>query len=498
MGLVLSIDVGTTNIKAGVVNEKGELKALRRVRSPVLRPEHGASEHSPSELWDLVISAARDVSSRWKHDIERIVISTYQLGLLFVDENIQPLSGITLLSDLRARDTHKEFCETFDVKSLYLRTGCPPMFQYPSSRLFYFKKRHPELFSRAKYFLSSKDYLLYQFTGEILTEASIAAATQLYDINKFAWDKEALSMLGIAESQLPKVVDGTHTALPVLDSVRREIGLTSTLVEILPGLYDGGALAVGLSGLTPGIGVMNIGTSALMRAPGAEPIFDKGPDMRLQPYCLSKGVYLNGGALNNAALTLNWLRDKVTPLDFNDMPGLGEKKGPPVFCLPYLTGERDARIGASASGVFFGLREHHSKRDMLRSIMEGVAFSLCMVKEALDPGGEQVKELRIGGGGASSRIWTQIFADVFGAPVSRPEGEETALVGNAMLAFVAWGKYENLEVAANEMVRISDRFEPDPRSVEIYAEYFEFFKTLREKMAYLYELHSMIAVSDSK
>ncbi|HMO17418.1 MAG TPA: gluconokinase [Oligoflexia bacterium] len=492
MSLVLSIDVGTTNLKAGVVNEDGQIKAFRRVRSPVHRPEQGASEHNPSELWDLIVSVSRDVASRWKHDIEKIVISTYQLGLVLIDENMQPLGGITLLSDLRARETHSEFCKTFDTESLYLRTGCPPMFQYPSSRLYYFKKKNPGLYNRTRYFLSSKDYLLYLFTGEILTEGSIAAATQLFDIRKFKWDESALEMLDISGNQLPGVVDGTHTALPVLDSVRRELGLTSTSVEILPGLYDGGALAVGLSGLARGVGVMNIGTSALMRAPGNVPIFDESPDMRLQPYCLTRDVFLNGGALNNAALTLNWLRDKVTPLDFNDMPALCEKKGPPVFCLPYLTGERDARIGAFASGVFFGLREHHSKRDMLRSIMEGVAFSLCMVKESLDPHNQIISELRIGGGGATSRIWTQIFSDVFNSPVSRPEGEETALVGNAMLAFVAWGVYKNLEEAGSKMIRINDRIDPDPEAVKIYSEYYQFFKTLRSQMAGMFEYHSRL------
>lgn len=490
--LSLSIDVGTTNLKAGVVDEKGNILALRRVRSPVFRPEQGAVEHPGQELWDLIISLSKDVSNKYKHEIKQIIISSYQLGLILLDEHFSPLTGMTLLSDLRARETIEELRELADWNKIYLRTGCPPMFQYPLARLFYFRKKRNDLFSKAKYFLSSKDYLIYLFTGELVTEASMAAATQLFNISEFKWDEECLSIAGVSEKSLPKVMDGFHTAIPVLESVRREIGLTSTTIDIIPGLYDGGALAVGLSGLKENIGVMNVGTSALVRAPGPKPVFDQSEDMRLHPYCLAQGLYLNGGALNNAASSINWLRDKVVPADLNDVPGLREKKGPPLFCLPYLTGERDAKIGAYASGVFFGLRDYHSKRDMLRAVMEGVAFSLYAVNEALENEGVKIDELRIGGGGAGSKIWTQIFADVFRRPIRVPKGEEVAIVGNAMIGLVAKNFYKSHEEAFDNMVQCTEVIEPTTEAIKVYSEYYEFFKTLRSDLGQIFIRHSKI------
>jgi gluconokinase len=355
--------------------------------------------------------------------------------------------------------------------------------------MYYFKKRHPELLAKTKYVLGSKDYLLLQLTGERLTEPSIAAATQMYNINTLDWDKEALEVVGINRSQLPRPVDGMRTAIPVLESVRKELGLTSTKLDVFPGVYDGGALAVGLSGLAPDVGVMNIGTSALVRVPGDKPVFDSNDEMRLQPYCLAEGMYLNGGALNNATLPINWMREKLFQLDLDNIPDLDETKGAPIFCLPYLTGERDSKIGPFASGVFFGLRDHHGKKDLLRSVMEGVAFSLCMVKEALVENKSVISELRLGGGGAGSKTWTQIFADVFDAPIKLPKGEEIALVGSAMIAYTALGVYNSLEQAARVMTTLGETVEPIRENTKIYAEHYQFFKKLRLGMGDLFREH---------
>jgi len=492
MGLILSIDVGTTNLKAGIVDENGEILALRRVQTPVLRPETGAAEHGSHELYEILIAVCREVSRKFKHDVEHIVLSSYQLGLILLDEHHSPLTGLTLLSDIRARDTMEEFKTKIDTAELYRRTGCPPMIQYPLARLFYFQKRKPELMEKARHFLGSKDFLLFQLTGELLTEPSIASATQMLNTRTIDWDDETLSIMGIDRSRLPRVVDGFRTAVPVLESVRKELGLTSTKLDVVPGLYDGGALAVGLSGLRERVAVMNIGTSAMVRMPSPKPAFDLSENMRLQPYCLSENLYLNGGALNNATLPINWMRDRLFELDLVNIPKLDLKRGAPLFCLPYLTGERDAKIGPHASGVFFGLRDHHGPQDMLRSVMEGVSFSLCLVKDALVENGNEINELRMGGGGAGSKVWTQIFADVFNAPIKLPQGEEIALIGNAIIAYTALGKFPSLDKAAESMVKIGATIDPEPAGVKLYEELFEFFKELRTSVGALYQRHSSL------
>ncbi|MFN8391855.1 MAG: gluconokinase [Bdellovibrionota bacterium] len=493
MGLILSIDVGTTNLKAGVVNEKGDVLALRRVQTPVLRPEWGAAEHDPQELYEMIISIGREICKNYRHDVEHIVLSSYQLGLIFIDEHKNPLTGLTLLSDTRARETIESFKEQLDMRQLYQRIGCPPMVQCPLARIYYFKQRKPEIIEQTRYFLSSKDYLLLQFTGEIVTEPSMAGATQMYNLRTREWDQEALRSVGIEQRQLPRVVDGLNTAIPVMQSVRKELQLTSTKLDIFPGIYDGGALSVGLSGLKANVGVMNIGTSAMIRIPGSSPTIDPTDAMLLQPHCLGEDLYLNGGALNNATLPLNWMREKLFELDFNNIPECSKEKGAPIFCLPYLTGERDCKIGPFASGVFFGLRDQHDPQDMLRAVMEGVTYSLCQIKDVLLENGDcRFEEIRAGGGGANSPQWMQMFADIFNAPIALPRGEEIALVGNAMIAYTALGQFGSLAEAAEAMTQVGETLLPNPERIERYAEHYAFFKKLRAQMENLYREHASL------
>lgn len=487
MGLVLSIDVGTTNAKAGVVDEEGRIVSLRKSAIALSSPETGAAEHDAEVLFQLLLDLATDAAARYKDQIEVLALSTYQFGMVLLDNDLKPLGGISLLSDIRAQQTFENFIKDRDTDALYLHTGCPPMFQYPLSRLYYFKQNHPEIFSKARYVLSSKDYLVYRFSGELLAEPSVSCATQMLDVQTLNWSPEVCQSIGLDLEQLPPLVDGTTELLGLRPEISAKMGLSSG-VQLLPGLYDGGALAVGLSGLEPQVGVMNVGTSAMLRVPSASPVFDTTGNLRVNPYPLRKGVYLNGGALNNAALPLDWLRSKLFEIDLLDFQIVEESSdSPPMFCIPYLTGERNPRLGAFASGVMFGMRTYHTRNDVARSMMEGVAYSLKMVSDSLADNDVKVKELRMAGGGTAWKIWPQIFADVFGMPIFVPKAQEIALVGSAILAQHARGAFPSIEEAALSMVNAGERIEPNTQRHQRYAEHYQFFNELCESMIPLYE-----------
>lgn len=485
MSLCLTIDLGTTNLKVGVVSANGKVLALRRASVQASRPEPGAAEHDHQSLTDLIISLSREVSRDFRSEITCICLSSYQFGLILLDERKLPLTDISLLTDIRARSSYDEFKDSIDTNALYLRTGCPPLFQYALARLFYFNKKNPELLKKTRYILSSKDYLVYRLTGELVAEQSCAAATQLLDINTFSWDPDGMKLLRISPELFPPLVDGMKTSFPLLDSVRHEMGLTSKPV-VVPGVYDGAALAIGVTGLQPRIGVMNVGTSAMVRVHGERPVFDNTGEMRLQINTLSSRSFLNGGAINNATLPLTWMQNNLFDLDLREFDHFNPHKGPPLFCLPYLTGERDAKVGANASGVFFGLREQHGKKEMVRALFEGVAYSLALIKNSLTANNVKIEELRLGGGGANSKGWAKIFADVLNTSIRLPRGEEPALVGNAIVGFTASGRFESFDEAVETMVTTGPVIEPSTDSVKQYARYFEFFQKLREASAPLF------------
>ncbi|MBD0375230.1 MAG: gluconokinase [Flavisolibacter sp.] len=490
MALTLAIDLGTTNLKVGLVNEQGEILLVRSSRLQTHSREAGAAEHDPEELKRLLFDMFREVlTDDYKDQVEYIVSSTYQFGLMMLDAERKPITAITLLTDIRSQQTFSDFLGAFADEDVYQKTGCPLISQYVLPRLFYFSKEQPLLFKKTKYFTDSKSFLFEWLTGEWVTDISIAAATQFYNAHHFQWDEDLLSRLNLSPDQFPPAEDGTKFIAPLKKELCTTLGLKKN-VQVILGVYDGAALAVALSGLAPNVGIINIGTTAMLRVPGDQPALDKHENKRIQAYALQKGNFLNGGALNNAALPLDWMRNNLFDVDLQDEVLLQITNEPPLISLPYLTGERDSKTGPYASGVFFGIRRSHSRTDFARSVLEGVAYSMRYLYDALQENNLHVKEVRMGGGGVNIKVWPQIFADVLGVPVTISAVNEMALIGSSMLALTAGGVFKDLNEASEKMLKESKRIEPNTKSVTIHDERYQFFKKLRETLGPLYKEHA--------
>jgi gluconokinase len=493
MALTLAIDVGTSNLKVGVVDSNGELLVLRKSPIKTISRGPGCAEHDPNELKRLIIELSKQaLGDTYSEHVTSICASTYHFGLIFLSKEMEPIGGMTVLTDIRAQKTFSDFKEAFADYDVYGSTGCPLLGQFVLPRLYYFFKREPELLKSAAYIGDSKQFLFQWMTGKFVTDASIASASQLFNCHSFDWDGEILRRVGLRREQLPHVEDGTTFTAPLLDDVREQLGLTSG-VRVALGLYDGGALAVGLSGVAPGVGIMNVGTTAMFRVPSPTPAFDRDENKRIQAYALKRDLFVNGGALNNAALPLDWLRSKLFDVDLHDPALLEINSQPPLMSLPYLTGERDSKVGPYASGVFFGIRRDHSRLDFARSLLQGVAYSMRYIYDALRENDLTLTELRMGGGGTSWKAWPHMFADTLGIPIVIPTVHEVALIGSAMIAFTAEGRYPDLITASHKMIIAGVRIEPDPARARIHEEHYAFFKELRSGMSELYQRHSRLS-----
>ena len=490
MALTLAIDLGSTNLKVGLVNEEGDILSVASSPLHTYSSEPGAAEHNPDEVTNLLSvmcgELLKDVN---KDQIGHIVSSTYQFGMMMLDEQRKPITHITLLTDIRSQEVFSEFMSAFADVDLYRKTGCPLIVQYVLPRLFYFARQKPSLFKRAKYFADSKSFLFEWLTGEWVTDMSTAASTQLFNMDNFQWDEELLSRLNLLTDQFPRVEEGATYLAPLKKKLCAAWGLKEN-VKVLLGLYDGAALAVGLSGLKQGVGIINLGTTAMLRVPGDQPALDQNENKRIQAYALKKGFFLNGGALNNAALPLDWLQKTLFNVDVQseDMHKITHE--PPLFSLPYLTGERDSKTGPYASGVFFGIRPYHTPIDFTRSVLEGVAYSMRYIYDGLKENNLQVKEIRMGGGGVNIKAWPQIFADVLGVPVIISAANEVALVGSTMLALTAGGVFKDLNEASEKMLKGGKRIEPDKTATAVHDKRYSFFKKLREILGPLYREHA--------
>lgn len=498
MALILSIDLGTSNLKVGIVDEQGSVLSSASSETPKSKNESNIEEQNPALLQNLIIFLCKQVLAEVdRREVKYVVSASFQFGLMLLDKDRIPLTGMTLLTDTRSQETFSEFLSVYESESVYEKTGCPLISQYVLPRLFYFDRKESDLLKKARYFSDSKSYLFEWLTGEWVTDKSTAAATQMYNLNNFQWDSDLLSKLQLSPSHFPKVEDGTEYISDLKKEINDILGLNGK-VKVVLGIYDGAALGIGLSGLEEEVGMINMGTSAMLRVPGREPIFDKNKNKRIQAYAVQKDLFLNGGAINNAALPLNWIKDNLFHFDIQAPTLLEINRKNPLMSLPYLTGERDSLIGPYASGIFFGIRDNHTKVDFIRSILEGVAFSLRYIYEAFEENNLQIKKIRMAGGGTNIHAWPQMIADVLNLPITLPKEKEMALIGNAILAFRLDGKVSNFKEGSNFLLGKSKEITPHPKSVILRDKQYQFFKKLRNNCGVLYKEYHNFSIDFQK
>ena len=489
--LVLAVDVGTTNLKAGVLDASGNVLSIARQELTVERDETGKAEHDPNVLWADFLSLARQAAKGYEDRIQILALSTYQMGLLAVDSDGQPLTGILTLLDTRPRETYQALLERLDGEALYRRTGCPPLFHFPLAKLFWLQTKRAGIYAKARWFLSSKDFLLLRLVGEAVTDTSVSSTTQYMNIASLTWDTDTLVAIDADPDRLPRPLPPETIWRDVPQATKDALGLPN-LTGVLLGSYDGGAVGLGLGAMDPsGLAVMNFGTTAMLRYAAPTPGLSAPPSMDIQSSYLASSHWIPGGAVNNAGAVLRWLKDQVFGVDYEVLTAsakaVTDTRG--LIFLPYLSGERSLTVSPDASGVYFGLRASHERGHMVRAAMEGVAFALRRVREALAKNGVHPAQIRVGSGGAHSDLWMEIVASVLNTPLQTTRAEEPGLLGSAMLAYVALGQYPDLAAATQAMVHTDHTYAPRPELTARYDEGFAFFEYLLGQMNPCYDRH---------
>ncbi|HOP95675.1 MAG TPA: gluconokinase [Dictyoglomaceae bacterium] len=490
--LVLAVDVGTTNIKAGVIDKTGKFLSLVQRELPSEKDNTGKAEHDPDRIFNIFVEVVREVSKDFGDRIGILITSSYMFGLLPLDKMGKPLTGIITLLDTRSREIFDELLKEVDFSEIYKRTGCPPLLYYPFVRIYWLRKKYKDIYDAAKLYLGSKSFLIYKLLGEPYTDPSIDSSTQLLNIHTQNWDPYMLDIVGIKEENLPPVV----SADKILGKLSKEtLDLLGLKGEVLlaTGLYDGGAVGVGIGALAgDDIGIINIGTTAMFRVPYPKPVFDE-KRMEIQVPYFFDSHWFPGGGINNAGIILKWFRDNLFHMDYEEQGEEAEKvMSENLFFLPYLTGERNPDIGSVASGVFFGLRPYHNKAHMIRAGMEGVSFIIRMLYETLKELGVEVREVRAGGGGARSPVWMQILADIMGVGVGVANVDEPALLGSAILGFTLLGEFSSYKEATEKLVKIQKVYEPNSERIDYYNKRFEFFLYLTKNLKEAFYIHSKL------
>lgn len=431
---VLAVDIGTTNVKAAVVDENGKVLRAASRELALISPEPGAAEHSPREILAAVEETSRLAARGF--EVDAVALSCYQHGLMVVNSRCEPLTNALTHMDWRAARYVAEVEKRCDPTELYRRTGCPPLFVYALPKILWLKSERPA-FAAAR-FLLVKDFVIAKAVGEPYVDYGNASGSQLFNIRELRWDDLALEVAGLSEELLAEPVEGSET-LCELPGAGAELFSVKPGTPLVPGTFDGAAQNLGLGAEGPEKAVLNLGTTAVVRLLGRIPVLDE-KGMRTFCYYAAAGRWAFGGSTNNGGSVLRWLRDALGGLevaaaetldaDPYDLLCAEAERAPPgssgLVFIPFMAGERFPFRDPYARGVLLGLRYDHRKPHVVRAFMEGIAMVVRAIAEALANLGFKPARLLGCGGGLRSRLWAAIVASSTRTPVARVRGGEHA------------------------------------------------------------------------
>jgi gluconokinase len=394
-------------------------------------------------------------------------------SLVPVDEAGLPLAPALTWADQRAAPQALSLRSEVDGWALYRRTGCPVQSIYHLAKLRWWHEAEPELARRAARFVTLKDWVCWRLTGAWTTDIGLASTTGLLDIHRLAWDTEALRLAGITAGKLPNLVRPEDVVGAVTSAAAADTGLAAGL-PVVAGSSDGATANLGSGAVQPGQSVITLGTSGAVRRVVAQPLLD--PAQRTWCYVSAEGHWFAGGAINNAGLALQWVRERFYPDVSGDagyqqlmQDAAGVAPGAAgVRLLPYFTGERSPHWNPEARAQLSGLGLAHTRAHIARAVLEGVAYCLADVWEVLNAGVPSTASgtasapstasgtastpsaggIRLTGNVTHSPVWAQIVADVLGVKLLADEAADASALGAAFMGHLALGHLARLEDVA--------------------------------------------------
>jgi xylulokinase len=493
MAYLLGLDIGTTGTKALLVTEKGKLIARGTSEYPLLTPKPSWAEQDPGWWWRATkksIAHVLRVSNVRSREIVGIGLSGQMHGSVFLDGGSKVIRPAILWCDQRTQAECDEITAAFGFKGLLRLTCNPARTGFTAPKILWLRKHEPRHWQRVRKILLPKDYIRFLLTGEFATEVSDASGTLLFDVKNRTWSQALLEKLRIPRDYLPESNESFEISGRVTRRAAEETGLAAG-TPIVGGGGDQAAGGVGNGIVEKGIISSVIGTSGVVFAFSDRPEYDR--DGRLHTFCHAvPGKWHMMGVTLAAGGSFRWLRDNLcqeeviaarrTRVDPYELMTLKAEAVPAgsegVIFLPYMIGERTPYPDPNARGVFLGLTLRHTKAHIVRSVMEGVAFSLRDSLEIMKSLHLPIKEIRASGGGGKSKLWRQIQADVFNTEVVTINIDEGPAFGAALLAAVGAGEFRSVEEACRATIRVTSRVAPQQKGVRRYEEHYALYSSL--------------------
>jgi xylulokinase len=487
--MFLGLDIGTSSVKAVLVDGDDRLVDQESAPLTVSRPRPLWSEQDPADWWratDQAVTALRARQPAALAAVRAIGLSGQMHGATLLDSGDRVLRPAILWNDGRAGAECAELERL--VPGLPEITGNRAMAGFTAPKLLWVRRHEPEIFARVARVLLPKDHVRLQLTGEAATDLSDAAGTLWIELATRRWSDAVLAACGLSQAAMPALFEGTQPT----GQVRREIAAAWGLprdVLVAGGGGDNAAGGAGIGVVTPGRAFLSLGTSGVYFA--VTPDGRSSPQRGVHSFChCLPGTWHQMAVILSAAASLSWLAgvtgaDEATLIE--EAASLPPTAELPLF-LPYLSGERTPHNDPAAKGVFFGLSHGSGRAQLAAAVLEGVAFALADGQAALLEAGARIDEVSVIGGGARSRHWGVLLASILDRPLTYHQGGEVGpAFGAARLARIAATGED--PVAVCRPPPVAHRIEPDAARREYHGArwplYRQLYQDLRPRFAAL-------------
>ena len=474
----IGIDLGTSAIKLLMMDETGRIEKIVSREYPIYFPHPGWSQQEPTDWYDKSIDGLKELLEGYDtSQIKGIGCGGQMHGLVILDENDEVIRPAILWNDGRTTKETDYLNTVIGKDKLSQYTANIAFAGFTAPKILWVKENEPENFARIAKIMLPKDYLAYRLTGTFCTDLSDASGMLLLDVKNRTWSQEMMQICGITEDQLPALYESYECVGNVKPEIADALGLGHD-VKVAAGAGDNAAAAVGTGTVGDGMCNISLGTSGTIFISSGSFGVDKFNALHSFDHADGK-YHLMGCMLSAASCNKWWMDEIIGTKDYGEEQKNIEKLGENhVYFLPYLMGERSPHNDPAARGTFIGMTMDTTRADMTQAVLEGVAFGLRDCLEIAKELGIKLERTKIVGGGAKSPLWRKIIANVLGLKVDVPACEEGPSMGGAMLAMVACGVYENVEAAADAIVKVVDTIEPDPALVEKYNGRYAQFKQI--------------------
>jgi xylulokinase len=486
---LIGLDIGTTGCKASVFETTGALRGSASREYGVDIPHPRWAEQDAENVWRLAQEALGEAMvAAGVRQVDALGLSVQGEAIMPVDEAGRALRPAILGMDTRTEAQNAWLRERLGAEHLFERTGMPVHTINTLPKLLWLKEHEPDLWIRARRFLLYEDFLIQKMTGRAVISRCLASRTQLYDIPGDSWSAEILEILELDVGRLAMVRPSGTVAGPMRADLAASLGLEQPPLVVTGGHDQAcGALGVGLT--RPGLAMVSTGTAEVVEVALASPILNAtlyGGNISVYAHTVD-GLYLSMTLNHSGGLLLRWFRDTLGREEVRQAMARGadaydlllqdaSPEPTSLLLLPHFAGSGTPTFDTASKGAILGLTFGTDKTKLAKAVLEGLTFELRLNLDLLREGGITIDELRAIGGGARSHLWLQLKADVTGIPVVVPRITEAAGWGAALLAGMGAGQYASAGQAAEEMLRLERRFEPDPKRAARYKERYQLYR----------------------